>query len=697
MPIGVIKRHMSRWKDRHTSEVAKFYFLLITLIQLYCLVVYPTWYAPDGSAFDRLFFFHLFFASIVINVHLIPRLVDFDSIPVVPRLPVPNRIYWVISGAYVLGLVPFIDFPVLSLLDSHFHTAFPAAVVEKLDQIFTRISRGHVDIHMAAYLSVILLTYFVLFMRESHSRILNWVTCRRLVVFSYPLLLVAALALISFPVLETMGKVKWFHRYPPIGKTLFGLSYSLLGIENYAGRVTQILFALATGYVLFLMAEYLPFTDAEDHSHEDHHQHHHSRPPRPRFPILTLFYFNPFIGNVLFYDHIEVGTVFFSIAPLYFFVLWRRSKIDTFLLIYWLLFIAGIFYKQVEAFLFPVIAIYILLDGSLDKAGKLKAARSALSVPLVTYLPLMIYEKIYHFAPSDLVLTRVLNPAAPFIPLFQLPAAGGFMLLALYLAGAIFALRHWKNDFVRILILFAVISLFLLNVTPAWMTNRNLMPVFPAFAVFGALLLEWIYKKMPSIAVALLLVFIAESAWLNFASADVELINAETYQHYATPYDELARYIESQQLHKVKIYAPAYSEPSHFYFSKNHIPSGNYVRTFWETSPNQQTLEGLLGYMNRNGIEYVVVPSPEVPRTTRFDRLFWRWAARFEPEHAKGYPNASFFWKTIWNPDLQYRLYEKYNECGFKVVTQVTAGNNSLRLLRLKDFSENNGVQLIVR
>ncbi|MBL4889273.1 MAG: glycosyltransferase family 39 protein [Candidatus Lindowbacteria bacterium] len=646
---------------------ARRFYVFIIFIQAYALLIYPTWYAPGLNFVSKLLLFHFFFIAVGINIYLVPKIVDIDIKVIEIKLPRPKITFVVLSMVYLAGIIPFINFPVVPLLDSHFHTAFPAAAIRLINTKAQAISFGKIDGHLLVWILSTILAWAALTKRKQLRDFAEWITPTKLFILSYLPLVVYAFVVSAVRPLDSLGNLAWFHRYPPLGKTFFGLSYGLFGITNFSGRITQICFTLLTAYTLSVLAQRLPYTE------------NHAR--KQTFPLLVLFLFNPFFWNIMFYNHLAMGSVFFSILPLYLIFRWRETDRDHYLLFFWAAITAGFFYKRVILFLFPTIFLYIASEFGLTIKERTQKFIKAMAVPLVVFIPYAIYDKHFQYAPTVLVTDNIWNPLNPFIPLLQLTATSGFISFALFVIGLVTAIFYLRHGLVRIYFIFTIITLVALTLTQAWMTNRNLLPVLPCLMIFASILVERVYRKFPGFATILILAVIAEMGFLNFVAADVELINSKTGDHYAVPYEELVEYIQGAKLDEAGVYAPANSEPSHFYFYKLGVSSANYERKYW-ASKDTQTIENLHQYLEDNDIEYVAVHTPPVERNTRFERQYWNYFKGKNPDFHQGFKNSSYFWDRVLDPMTHKILYYSAPYNGFEIHRQFGEGENKIRLLK---------------
>ncbi|MEW5693690.1 MAG: glycosyltransferase family 39 protein [Candidatus Hydrogenedentota bacterium] len=639
----------------------------ILFIELYCLIIYPTWYTPDNIFILKLFFFHFYYIAILLQVYIINKIVDLKKVDINYNFFKPDLSFFIIVLIYLAGIIPFINYPVLTKLDDHFHTAFPAAFVCKIDDIIIRISSGFLNIQIISWLLVFCLLLLFIFLKR---KTLQYISPYKILFILYPMFLIYFFFLSYNQILDRFGKVIWFHRYPPVGKTLFAISYSLFTIENWGGRLTQIIFNILSLYILYRLCDFLPFKNKIS-----------------RLFTLSLFIFNPLFWNIIYLNHLEQGSVFFILIIIYFFLRWNENldlQKDKYLLLFWLFFCTALFYKQLIIFLFPIIVLYYIFQRNVHFKKRAISFLKALSVPLIIFIPYFIFDKLYGISPAGILFSQVNSLFSPFITLFQTAVYSGFGLTVLLVAGFIYSLLFIKNSYIKFLYIFTIFYLLLINITNAWTFIRHILPVYIPLAVFIAILLDNLYSYSKKLTFIILIFVFCEMFYLNFLSSENELITFRTKEYYDVDYEDLSRYIKSHGLYNDKIYAPNACEPSHFYFYKHKIPTDNLIRIFWCKAENQNIIN-LYNFLKDSKIKYLVVLSPDKKRITRYNKYFLNYFQTFNPLNT-GYPGASYFWNGLVNSNLQAKLFYKYQNYGFQLIESFGNNQNTILLLKTPGF-----------
>jgi len=630
------------------------YQWLLSFLMLYSLIIYPSWYTPDDLLWTKLLLFHIFYGVILLIIFISSKRDIADKFVLPHRIP---RGFLLITAGYLLGVLPFINFPVISHLDSHLHTGFAANMTNTVNTLLGKLIplTTYVPFYWIFAIGAALLFFVV------RRRIPRWLTPMKMVVILYPFLLAYALIVVFKLGFHQLGDPALLHRYLPLGKSLFALMYGLFGYQPFAGRLTQIGFNLLTVYLLYTFR-----WDKKDNGQAG------------RFAAIT-FIFLPPVWNILYLNHLEMGTMFFVTATLLAFLHYNREQSDRNLLRFWLVFIAGLMYKRFLVLIFPTIVIFYLFSrGSLKE--RVHRAYTALAVPFIFFFPFYCFDKIYSIAPLE-ARVAVLNslPVIFFAQLLLLVPFCGSVISLIFLGGLGNSVRQWRSASIRLFLLFSLVFLILQPFFGIWSLIRHLLALVPVLALLGGQLLSRIEQRQRWIAIVLIVVFLAEAGYINYFDPESNLINFATAREYGVPFESMAAYIAAAQLTDKTIYAPNICEASHFYFLKQGVAMDNYHRKVWAPQ-EEQTVANLFSYLTENDYDYFVLPVPRAWRRTRYDHLFLELVGGLAPEDS-GYRGGCQQWDLLINPAIHQQIYQNYSAYGWREVASFTHGNNTTLLL----------------
>lgn len=631
----------------------------------YSLIIYPTWYTPTTSTWDKLVVYHLFYVSLLaifwgITV-IVPRTRELEW----PKPGIPTWFY-VCCGIYLIALVPLLDQPIITGGDAQLHVSFPAGIVVYLEQIVRTLTKGTLTYQTLSVITLLAVTAVVLYRTRGDG---DWagILNRPLVcsIYLYPFMTVLVYYVASTNLLHGFGEIDLFHRYPPVGKSLFALGYSLFGIHEIPGRIIQIGFLFGAAFIMYRFA-----SEGFD-----------ERFPGVEIYATLLFLFLPPLWNVLWLNHLMMGTIFFNLLILYTFYRWYQTRESPWLVLFWFSFFGGLMYKRLVLFTLPVIALFILFDLKKGLFHKIVIAVKSLTVPALFTLPYFLYGKVFHYSPSGLTFERLANPLNIVWPLTQIPAYVGWAFTGLTIVAILwFLLAGERPGVLKLWLTYTLFAVVIITLTTAWGYMRHLMSIYVCLILFSSAFLSWGHQKLdmrwPSFVVLALI--LGQFGYLSLLSPNVEWINYRTSQYYGLPYEPFVEYLNKNDLVNEKIYAPMQFEPIHFYFYKEGLrfPFDSYKRRLWEQKLQDQSIPGLKKFLTDNAFEYLVVPTPDRHRQTRYSGIYRNPSKR-------GYPGAGIWWRGFVRDDLQDELHTQYQQHGFELVKQFVDGREELLLLRV--------------
>lgn len=636
---------------------------ILLFIQIYALIIYPTWYAPESNTFVRFVFFNIFYLSILLNSYLAVKILKTNTVKHINKniFSNLNKPFIIIIIVYIVGLLPFINFPILTGLDDHLHAGFPASMANKFFNIANLITGSNILsilLFWVGFILSILLAKKIISTGSIHPT--------KLIVLIYPILLIYFFIIIKIN-LEQFGQISIFHRYPPLGKTFFLIFYLLFGISNWSSKLSQIVFVLAIAYYIY---NYIKFEENNKIIN---------------LLIIAFFIFCPLIWNVYLYNHIEHGTIFFSFLIILFFSIWYEKKDNVSLVSLWIFFSAGLVYKRTILFLFPTLFIFLFLLKPKSIIKNSLLFLKAISIPLIFVIPYFIYDKIFSFSPSNIQGFRGILEI--FLPILLFPSSNGIFISILWVSGFFYCFKYIKKYLFLLLYAFTIVFLFLMSLTHAWCYIRLLFPIILPFSFFSAIFFFDIYKKFPKIMICFGILMSFEVLYLNFISSNVELITFNTQKYYNVPYEDLVQYIKTHNLYEEKIYAPAFCEPSHFYFYKHNVPLYNYERKIWQSY--DQSMDNLLEYLKDNNFNYFVVYEFTSPRYMRYDYMFYDYVKNkyYIPYQAYRTANIWIPWTSNSVPfvktKIHYELNHNYENYGFELVKKFNTNRLGLKLFKI--------------
>jgi hypothetical protein len=576
-----------------------------------CLILYPQWYVR-GTNIDRLAILGLtwlgVFAGTILVVWLFRGVKD-------PLIKEPDSLYRAISELWpVLTLclfahLPFLTAPVVTGLDAQEHAGVPAVLVAWVGD------RLPIPLPLIGWLSLI--AFAVLFCKVCRTP----VQTRALIGMLVLLLLVGGLLtvfLLRTNVIERMGAdPRFLSRYPALGRFLYIGMYTLFGIHEWAGRMSQLLLsAFAAVYAyrigLLFMSQTVAIAGA----------------------TLLLFLAPMFhYGNL---NMLDCGTVALSVTSEFYLLRYlEESRRRDF---YWALFLltAGILYKQVLILMVPVAFVQwfvqrlcLLLqkrgnpiDALLDAMGFLLPAGTVVLGLCFSWLnpEVPVHYSGYRTHP----VYHLLDAAYLFAPLTSLPMALTSPALIMVPLGMLISLnrgpasRRWFWYGISWYAVYAVCYV-------PWETPENIrqaLPSYPPLLLFAATTFDWLVSDATQLARKFMWGFLfAHLLWVvlllprespapdHRPIKDYTWMNLTNRSAFFLPYPDMFRRMEETVPPGAVVYAPMANEPSRFYLAAYAVEARwTYLGDPW-AAVSDQTVESLRLYCQSKGVSYLLLPN----------------------------------------------------------------------------------------
>ncbi len=563
--------------------------IIIFLIYFVNLLIYPQWHLP-GTAGGTKIFLAVLYAVISAVAYFFAVLFARRENSFPQEEPEPSqdndRRFLVLFAILALSThLPYLNLPLTTLGDAHMHAGLPALSWARAASLFYEaagFNLRYIIIAAVLLFSLVFLKFRDKLIRKDYSFRVMW-----FFLFAGSAYCVLV---IYFSPFEKLGELEHFFRYPLLGKLIYFTGYSIFGIYEWVGRLSQIIFLFA-GALYF--KKFLALI---------------SSPVSARCAYAGFLMFPPF-WNYGHHNYLEAGVLFFCAAVVYYLLLYLKTSEKTPLLLFATLLTLAVIYKEYLLGLLPISAAltvgYNFLEEKLNKK-KLTSLGAGFLFPSVIALQYLFSFKhlrsLYEYYPQPVEIKDLLSYERLFTSASNIPAVIGAALTVLSAAGLAVGIKKFKTGTVYMLLWFFVFWVLISASTGYAHPRTNLIFYIPicAFICFLAGGVKKLSRYMPG-AVFLLFSFISLFAGPGGTVSTGETISINKIGKNIYPYDELFEYIKSEEIYTRKIYAPMVCEPSHFYIAKHGIDDAGFLdRRGWAEragSFREFLLEGGYGYI----------------------------------------------------------------------------------------------------
>ncbi|MBN2326330.1 MAG: glycosyltransferase family 39 protein, partial [Candidatus Omnitrophica bacterium] len=584
------------------------FFLLIWWSSFF---LYPLWHLPASDSI-RIVACAALFAIFAVCSLLFRLLIHQPAVKI--EKPQENRestVFFSILFTVVLAAhIPFLPWPILTGLDTIDHAVVPGVIAHKIVQGLSSFAGFSIQPILTFAALVLLIAPLVSpswrrYVSNRFTSLAQWADKhfgRVIVILAIITILYAAL-LLKFKPLDRFHDLNPLFRYPPLSKFLSIPLYAAFGLQEWTGRLMQILFTFGGSIYIYRLARLYGSIIA-------------GRAAAVIYVLLPpLFHY----GNTTM---IEGGTLFLMTAAFFHWIRYIEQKSHFDLSAGALFALMACLYKHPGVSLIPAFAFMAAYDFIFPRERR--DWRSAFSAMLACALPaaaIVLYMKLSGFnsdVPSSLQwpslerLTGSLQavPRGVTLPIALLFAAG---LLSLPV------LQSWRTFW--IFTGWIAAHYWLTCMSAAAMNVRQALPYYLGFIVPASLLLERCAgsrRKMQAALIygALPLFLLWACLWMDRnqdyrlvgrAMGDRSYINFSNWNSMYLPYPQTVRALQKITSPGDVIYAPMINEPVYFYLEKYRMTGRVYRRELW-TDFDRMDLSSLLAYCRKINAEWLVVP-----------------------------------------------------------------------------------------
>ncbi len=563
--------------------------IIIFFIYFVNLLIYPQWHLPGTEAGTKIFLAVLY-AVISAGAYFYARRFARRENLSAQKEPEPSRDndrrFLILFSILALSThLPYLNLPLTTLGDAHMHAGLPALSWAGAASFFhdaAGFNLRYITISAAILFLPGLFKLRNILTRENYSLRVMW------------FFLVSGLAycvlVIYFSPFEKFGGLEHFFRYPLLGKLVYFTGYSIFGIHEWVGRLSQVIFLFAGALYFKKLLALI------------------SSPASARCAYAGFLMFPPF-WNYGHHNYLEAGVIFFCAAVAYYLLLYLKTSAKTPLLLFVTSLTLAVIYKEYLLGLLPIsaalIAGYNFLEEKLNKE-KLASLGAGFVFPSVIALQYLFSFKhlrsLYEYYPQPVEIKDLLSYERLLTSASNIPTVIGIALTVLSAAGLAVGIKKFKTGTVYMILWFLVFWVLISASTGYAHPRTNLIFYIPlcAFICFLAGGVKKLSRYMPG-AVFLLFSFISLFVGPGETVSTGETVSLNKIGKNIYPYDELFEYIKREEIFTRKVYAPMVCEPSHFYIAKHGIDDAGFLdRRGWAEragSFREFLLEGGYGYI----------------------------------------------------------------------------------------------------
>ena len=569
-------------------------------------ILFPAWYLPISNQ-GRFLIFTLFLICFSFNGWLLKKWVSPRWDGEVFSLKwgkfrdffKQNRgLLFLLAFSALLRLYPM-TLPITSLGDEHYHSYVSVPLINFLERnlpfplpLFTWA------LLLAAILTCMLGKRKVEAGREGRKLVKRG--NKFMVAIGLSLGYLYFYGLIRSGLLEQLGPTEHLFRFPPLGKGISFIFYSLFGVSEFTARLPQLLFSLLAGIYIYRLVKLF-------------------RSPATALLAASILLFLPIFFHFGSSAYLASGVIFFVISSSFYFLRYlQRDRFSDLILSSYLLSL-GFLYKRVLLIMLFVFLAYLLIyemKGWKNKAGqKLKLYAQVGWLTLVPIIPWLIIGYRYVERNWHPLFSHLTSWSTATAVLRQIPQAASYPFFILFLVGLAYSL--WRKRDRLTIFLLIWISLYYLFITldTHYFDIRLNLPLYPALVIIVAQLMGEPLSQLKNRKVFSSLCFLfagylaIASTLVNFSPLRPEYTVLTNIKVGYLPYDQVFLYVKEHLPRGSRILATTGTEPSHFYLSLLGIQDEFvWYRENWVGSREEQTLDNLYDFCRENNFSYVVFP-----------------------------------------------------------------------------------------
>jgi len=390
-------------------------------------------------------------------------------------------------------------------------------------------------------------------------------------------------------------------RYPPVSRFLYLFSFLISGMTHLAPRMIQLAFYLMTGFYIYRTVGL--FYDKET-----------------SLLAIPFYLFSPVAFHYSGLAQLTSGVVFFVVFISFHFMRYLINKDKRDLLIVSFFTGLGFLYKEEILLMFFICCSYLVLDSLIEK--RMMDIKDELKVMLISLVPVppwMLIQRFVNWRQYSIYGHHLTSLDTLTIYLKLILTQISYPLFILFVVSIFFVLIY-KRDRLSLFYGFLFVAYYLFytaDYTAVWRQHRFSIIFYPVIAVYMALLLDDVIKKIrwkPLLKMVLILITVyllilsLDNRWGNQVFADKTL---------RFPNEEAMRWVRDNVKEGEKILVLRIM-PAQFYRDKYDIDRDKIIH-FWYEMDDVSTPEKLLTYITDNKIKYIMFPySPEYPESQNF-------------------------------------------------------------------------------
>ncbi len=581
-----------------------------------CYVVFPAWYVPEGMAARGAvlaFFLVYFTANSILVLRWVRR--DVEAAGDVPRAvscpgPARERVLLLALAAVAIALHAYpMTLPILTRTDAHYHAAVALPILKAADGA-ARSLLG-LGVRPLAWVLLFAAALVVLGRRLAYRQRGTPALSGRA---RWPLGVAAAVAAVCccaayFAVISRSGVVeglgpasRHLFRYPPLGKMLTLVPVTLLGASEVSVRLLQLLFTLLAAVLSYRLVRLY-------------------RSERTACAAFALWLFVPVIFYYAHNSVLAAGVLFFAVAANFYFLRHLKEGRTEDLAIACLVAGAAFLYKRLLGCL-PVMfwAYLVLLHWRGAGRGRMREELGLYLrwswVAVAPVLPWLVLGSRYTYRNYDLDPGRLASASAWLEGVRLVPQAVTLGAAVLIGVSVVYALWRRRDSFTWAMVIWFLVYYFLISPSGGGGGYvRHSLIFYPPLIYLGAQMLADAggagRSRIARIAVpaAAVVYLAAASVCLKPAPASSPYTGAyvDAGSRYV-PYDAALLYVRDRLPRGSRVLATMACEPSHFYLMMYGMEEDVvWYRKKW-AEPEDQTLDNLREFCEREGYEYVLFP-----------------------------------------------------------------------------------------
>lgn len=432
----------------------------IFLLTVFCVayILYPSWAVPQLEVRSFLLGGMLLYSiGLFVLVRLSTRHLHTSNLGVLfegKAFPAP------LVGLLLLFCflhLCFTFFPIAPIDDRLYHVYAPLRLFEYvLPVIKAKLDFDPWLVIQVLFFCVVLLTYRIL---KYSKALLNDTKKLGILLFSG----FVFLAWMEYIMLSGHVLPEGLHRFPPLGKLFYLVSYLSFGLNEFAVQFWTIVFTLASGWMFYHLLKI-------------------------RFPasaawggvaVLLAIPVVFFYGNS---PELDCATLFFLVAAAYGYQKYRQDKNELFLFLVSVLLSVGFLYKRYVITLAMIMVIDMVLDMLKEKKFAFRPF-FVLSIPVgAIAFPWLVFGKIYSIRNYQFSIENVINTIPEywylFVQEFSYPGA------VIILASVVIGLGVQRNGFSRFMLFWLVGYLVFFSADFPYPVDRFSLLVMPPLVFF---------------------------------------------------------------------------------------------------------------------------------------------------------------------------------------------------------------------